>query len=101
MNKVFPSQIRKARGVLSFSKAERQVLAAAVAMSLLTAVAVHLFLAIGVFVAIAAAMLVHRRVDNHRMDHLEILRRRLVGGPVWSLCERDYRYVSFDHGKRP
>ena len=101
MNKVFPSQIRKAHGVLSFSKAERQVLAAAVATALLAAVAVHLFLAIAVFVAVAAAVLVHRRVDNHRMDHLEILGRRLAGGPVWSLCERDFKYVSFEHGKKP
>ena len=95
MNKVFPSQIRKARGVLNFSKAERQVLAAAGAAS----VAVHLFVAIGMFVVITAVMLIHRRVDNHRADHLEILFLSLVGRPVWSLCERDSAYVRFKHEK--
>ena len=100
MNKVFPSQIRKARGVLNFSKAERQVLAAAGAASIAVAVAVHLFVAIGMFVVITAAMLIHRRLDNHRADHLEILFLSLVGRPVWSLCERDSAYVRFQHGNK-
>ena len=97
VNKVFHSQLRKARGVFHFSKAERQVLAAAGVISLVAAVAVQLFLGIGVFVALAASMVIHRRADNHRADHLEILFRRLFMRPAWSLCEDDSAYVRYEH----
>ena len=97
MNKVFHSQLRKARGVFHFSKAEKRVLAVAGVMSILAAGAVHLFLGIGVFVAIAAALVIHRRADNNRADHLEILFRRLFMRPKWSLCEDDSAFVRYEH----
>lgn len=97
MNKVFHSQLRKARGVFHFSKGERRVLTAAGVVGLLATGAVHLFLGIGVFVAIAAAMVIHRRADNNRADHLEILFRRLLMRPKWSLCEDDRTYVRYEN----
>ena len=97
MNRVFHSQLRKARGVLFFSKSERRVLAAAGVISLVAAGVAHLFLGIGVFVALAASMVIHRRADNHRADHLEILFRRLFMRPTWSLCEDDSAYVRYEH----
>ena len=97
MNPVFHSQLRKARGVLSFSKAERWVLAAGTVASLAVASVVHLFIGVSVFTAFFTAIVIHKRIDNHRLDHLEILIRRFTGTPAWNLCERDARYKRFEH----
>ena len=97
MNKVFHSQLRKARGVFHFSKAEKRVLTGAGIMSFLAAGAFHLVLGICLFVVISSAVIIHRRADNNRADHLEILFRRLFMHPKWSLCEVDESYVRYQH----
>ena len=97
MNPVFHSQLRKAGGVLHFSKAERRVLAAGAGIALLVASVAHLFMGVGAFVALFAVVIIHRRADNNRLDHLEILMRRFTGTPVWNLCERDRGYKRFEH----
>ena len=97
MNKVFHSQLRKARGAFHFSKAEKRVLAGAGVMSFLAAGAFHLVLGICLFVVISAAVIIHRRADNNRPDHLEIMFRRLFMRPKLSLCEIDGCYVRYEH----
>jgi hypothetical protein len=97
MNRVFHSHLRKAGGVLHFSKAERRVLAAVAVIAFLVASVAHLFVGVGAFAAIFSAVVIHRRADNNRLDHLEILLRGLTGPPVWSLCERDCSYKRFEH----
>ena len=93
MNKVFPNQLRRSRGALYMAPSEKAALGVALALGLVLARLVHPLCGLGVFVALAAAVVAHRRLDHHRLDHLELLVR---SKPTFSLCERDLDYVRMD-----
>jgi uncharacterized membrane protein len=94
LNRVFSSQLRKGRGLMYFAPGERLTLAVAGGGLFLVA---GLAIAAAATVVLAALLFVHRRMDNGRYDHLEILLRRkgLLPAHRWSLCERDGRYREF------
>jgi len=94
MNRVFANQLRKGRGVLALSGAERKVV---VVVVVLTYCLANVIAAIAAGAVAAAVVLLHRRSDNHRFDHLELLARRwgIAARPRWSLCERDDEYVAY------
>jgi len=89
MNKVFHNQLRKAYGILYFSESERTALLIAGMASFLVGTITHVVVGVGLFAACAALLVVHRRLDKGRFDHLELLFRK---PPVWNLCERDTEY---------
>jgi len=94
MNRVFRNQLRKGRGVISLSAPEKKalVVTAGVCLILFNVIAAALAAALIVIV-----MQVHKRFDNHRFDHLELLARRLgmTKKPCLSLCERDTGYSGY------
>ncbi len=96
MNRVFSNQLRKGRGLIFFSNAESGVIVFAAVLTYLT---VNFTVALVSAVLAAVLLLVHRRLDNHRLDHLEILARRLglAKPPAFNHCERDLGYERFGH----
>jgi hypothetical protein len=98
LNRVFSSQLRKGRGLMYFSPAERTaLLGVGIAVFFLAG----LIIAVATTVVLAALLFVHRRMDNGRYDHLEILLRRkgLLPAYRWSLCERDNRFHGLPRGE--
>lgn len=91
-NRVFAAQARKAKGALYFARWDKRAIAAAAVVALLLTGAVHLMLGIGVLVAAVVGVHVHRRLDHDRLDHLELLVRRLIRPPTWNHCERDLAF---------
>jgi sterol desaturase/sphingolipid hydroxylase (fatty acid hydroxylase superfamily) len=91
-NQVFAAQARKARGALYFAPWDRRAIGAAGALGLWLAGTVHLMLGLGLFVASVVAVHLHRRLDHDRLDHLELLGRRLLRPPTWNHCERDLAF---------
>ncbi len=96
MNRVFHNQLHKARGLVFFSNAETGLIVLVGGVGYLF---VSLVAGIVVGILVAVALIVHRRLDNHRLDHLEILARKLgMARPdSFNLCERDLKYERFAH----
>ena len=94
MNLVFKNQLRKGRGVISLSAPEKKTLAvtAGACLILFNVIAASVVAAVAVVV-----MQLHRRMDNYRFDHLELLARRLgiAKSSCFSLCERDTGYTGY------
>ena len=95
MNRVFSSQLHRGRGLLPLGPLDKKLLAAAAASGYLAANAVA---AVAAAVATTALLQLHRRLDNWRLDHLELLARRLglLALPRWSLCERDSEWRRYE-----
>jgi len=94
MNLVFKNQLRKGRGVISLSAPEKKALAVTAGVCLIL---FNVIAALVTAALIVVIMQVHRRFDNHRFDHLELLARRLgmTRTPCFSLCEKDTGYQRY------
>ena len=95
MNRVFPNQLRRANGLIYFSNAEAGVIVFAGVLTYLT---VNFTSALAVAFLAAVLLFVHRKLDNHRLDHLEIFLRKqgLPKSLACNLCERDRTYERFE-----
>ena len=77
-NQVFPSQLRQARGMLTFNRLDKGIIALCVVVSLLVVKVSSLFIGLIVFALLVASLTLHRRFDHHRGDHLELRIRKLM-----------------------
>lgn len=102
---VYKGHLNRANGIFAFHWVDKVVLASSAAIGIVLGVivkqfilsAVVTYLVMGsVFVPVLLWVMRHRKKDNHRFNHLEILFRSKKP-PRWNFCERS-SWVAFEHG---
>ena len=91
MNKVFQHQSKKSKGLLEFSKSELVVLALAGLCSFILSSEIFWLIGPGLFVGCFLLLKAHKRHDNHRFDHINLMFRHR-NPPPYNLNVPDENY---------